>query len=75
VYNSPTWGDTPLEPIATKFGNFFHLTEVINPSQFGVDWYGSFGSGVVQNFPFPIGTRTGLYLCSAAALARELRPV
>jgi len=49
MYISPTWGDVPLEPIATKFGNSLYLTEIINRSKFGVDWLGSFGSGEVQN--------------------------
>jgi len=69
VFISPTWGN--LEPIATKFGNSFYLTEVINHSKFGVDWFGSFGSGEVQNLPFPIGTTTGPYYCSTTALARD----
>jgi len=49
VYISATWGDAPLGPIATKFGNFLYLTEFINHSKFGVDWYGSFATGKVQN--------------------------
>jgi len=49
VYISPTWGDAPLEPIANKFGNSLYLTEVINRSKFGVDWFSSFSSGQVQN--------------------------
>jgi len=69
VYISPTWGDTPLEPIATKFGNSLYLTEVINRSKFGVDWFSSFGSGEVQNLTFAIGATTGPYHCSATALA------
>jgi len=64
-------GDAPLEPIATKFGNSLYPTEVISRSKFGVDWYGSFGSGEVQNVPFLIGTTSGPYHCSATALARE----
>jgi len=48
VYISPTWGDAPLEPITTKFSSSLYVTEVINPSKFGVDWFGSFGSGEVQ---------------------------
>jgi len=71
VYISPTWEDALLEPIATKFGNSFYLTEVINRSKFSVDWYGSFGSGEVHNLPFPIGTTTGSYHCSSTALARD----
>jgi len=71
VYISPTWGDAPLEPIATKFGNSLYLIEVINRSQFGVDWFGSFGSGEVQNLPFPIGTTSGPSHCSATALAPD----
>jgi len=35
---SATWGDAPLEPIATKFGNSLYLTKVINRSKFDVDW-------------------------------------
>jgi len=61
MYISPTWGDAPLQTIATKFGNSLYLTEVINRSQFGVDWYSSFGSGEVKNLPFPIRTITGPY--------------
>jgi len=60
VYISPTWGDAPLKPIATKFSNSLYLTEVINRSKFGVDWYSSFGSGEVQNLRFPIGTTAAL---------------
>jgi len=71
VYISPTWGDAPLETIVTKFGNSFYLTEVINRPKFGIDWFGSFGSGEVQNLPFLIGTTTGSYHCSATALARD----
>jgi len=56
VYISPTWGDAPLEPIATKFDSSLYLTEVINHSKFGVDWFCSFGSGEVQNLMFAIGT-------------------
>jgi len=63
VYISPT-GDAPLERIATKFGNSLYLTEVINRSKFGVDWYGSVGSEEMQNMPFPIGTTIGP--CTAA---------
>jgi len=48
-----------------------YLTKVINLSKFGVDWFGSFGSGEAQNSPFPIGTTTGPYHCSATALARD----
>jgi len=59
VYISPTWGETPLEPIATTFGNSLYLTKVINRSKFGIDWYGSFGSGEMQNLPLPIRTTTG----------------
>jgi len=66
------FGDTPLEPIATKFGNSLNLTEVINRSKFGDDWNGSFGFGVVQHLPFLIGTKTGSYHCSATALARDV---
>jgi len=72
VYISPTWGDAPLEPIATKFGNSLYLTEVINRSKFGVDWLGNFGSGEVQNLRLPIGTTSGPYHCSPTALARDL---
>jgi len=71
LFISPIWGDAPLEPIATKFGNFLYLNEVINRSKFGVDWFNSFGSGEVQNLPFPIGTTSGPYRCSATALARD----
>jgi len=71
VYISPTWGDAPLEPIATKFGNSLYLIEVINRSKFGVDWYSSFGSGEEQNLRFPIGTTSGPYHCSTTALARD----
>jgi len=46
---------------------------VINGSKFGVDWFGSFGSAEVQNLPFPIGTTTGPYHCSATMLARDFR--
>jgi len=38
VYISPTCGEAPLEPIATNFGNSLYLTEVINRSEFGVDY-------------------------------------
>jgi len=75
VYISPTWGDAPLEPIVTKFGNLLYLTKLINRSQFGVDWFGSFGSGEVQNVPFPIGTTSGPYHCSVTALARDQKEV
>jgi len=44
----------------------------MNRSQFGVDGYGSFGSGEMQNLPFPIGTIPGPYHCSATALARDI---
>jgi len=71
VYISPTWGDAPREPIATKFGNSLYLTEVIDRSKFGVDWFSSFGSGEVQNLRFAIGTASGPYHCSAAALTRD----
>jgi len=40
-------GETPVEPIAIKYGNSLYLTEEINRSKFGVDWYSSFGSGEV----------------------------
>jgi len=70
VYISPTWGDAPLAPIATKFDNSLYLTEV-NRSKFGVDWYGSFGYGEVQNLPLSTGTTSGPYHCSATALARD----
>jgi len=73
VYISPTWGDAPLQPIATKFGNSLHLTKAINRSKFGVDWFSSFGSGEVHNLAFAIGTTTGPYHCSATALARDCR--
>jgi len=72
VHISLTWGDAPLEPIATKFGNSIYLTELINRSIFGVDWYRIFGSGEMQNLPFPIGTTIGPYHCSATALARDV---
>jgi len=72
-YISPTWGDALLEPIATIIGNSLYLTEVINSSKFGVDWYGSFGSGEEQNLPFPIGTTSVPYHCSATALARDYK--
>jgi len=65
-------GRGSLEPILTKFGNSLYFTDVINRSQVGVDWFGSFGSGEVQNLPCPIGTITGPYHCSAAALASDL---
>jgi len=39
VYISPTWGNTALESIVTKFGNSLQLTYVINRSHFGVDWW------------------------------------
>jgi len=68
---SPTWGDAPLELIATKFANSLYLTEVINLSKCGVDWCSSFGSGEVPNLPFPIGTTSGPYHCSANALAGD----
>jgi len=71
VYISRTWGDAPLKPIATEFGNSLYITEVINRSKFGVDWFSRFGSGEVQNLTFAIGTTTGPYHCSAAALARD----
>jgi len=70
VYISPTWGDASLKPIATH-DNSLYLTEVINRSKFGVDWFSSFGSGEVQNLRFAIGTTSGPYHCSAAALARD----
>jgi len=54
-----------------KFGNFLYLTEVINRSKFGVDWYGSFGSGEVQNVPFPTGKTSAPYHCSANVFARD----
>jgi len=66
LYISPTWGDAPLTPIETKFDNSLYVSEVINRSKFGFDWYCSFGfgSGEVQTLPFPIGTITGPYHCS-----------
>jgi len=57
--------------MATKFCNSPYLTEVINGSKFGADWYSSFGSGEVQRLRFPIGTTSGPYHCSATALARD----
>jgi len=72
VFISPTWGDAPLEPIATKFGSSLYLTEVINRLKFGVDWFSSFGSGEVHKLMFAIGTTTGPYHCSATALARDI---
>jgi len=72
VYISPTWGDAPREPITTKLGTSLYLTEVINRFKFGVDCYSSVGSGEVQNLPFPIGTTSGPYHCSAIALARDV---
>jgi len=72
VYISPAWGDAPLEPIATKFGNSFYLTKVINRSKFGVDWFSSFGSGDLQNLMFAIGTTSGPSHCSATALASDV---
>jgi len=54
-----------------QIGNSIYLTEVINHSKFGVDWFSSFGSGEVQNSPFSIGTTAGPYHCSAIALARD----
>jgi len=69
VYISPTWGDAPLKLIATKLGNSLYLTELINRSKCGVDWFSS--SGEVQNLRFAIGTTSGPYHCSAAALARD----
>jgi len=71
VYISPTWGDAPLEPIIAKFGSSLYIPEVINRSKFGVDWFGSFGSGEVQNVHFPIGTPS--VDCSTTALARDDR--
>jgi len=71
VYISPTCGDAPLEPIATKFSNSLYLIEVINRSKFGVDGFRSFGSGEVQNLTYAIGTTTGPYHCSATAPARD----
>jgi len=71
VVISPTWVDAPLEPIATKLGNSFYLTELINRSKFSVDWYSSFGFGEVQNLPFPMGTTSGPYHCSTTALAPD----
>jgi len=67
VYISPTWGDAPLEPIATKFGNSLYLTEVISRLIFGVDWFSSFGSGEAQNLMFLIGQQLVL---TTAALPR-----
>jgi len=71
VYISPTWGEAHLELIATKFGNSLYLTEVINHSTFGVNCYRSFGSGEVQNLPFPIEAITVPYHCCATVLARD----
>jgi len=71
VYISPTWGDAPPEPIATKFGSSLYFTDVINRSKFGIDRYGSFDSVEVHNLPFHIWTITGPYHCSATALARD----
>jgi len=73
VYISPTREDVPLEPNATKFGNSPYLTEVINRSKFGVNWFSSFGSEEMQKLTFAIGTTTGPYHCSATALARHQR--
>jgi len=36
-----------------------------------IHWYGSFGSGEAHNLPFAIGTITGSYHYSVAALARD----
>jgi len=68
VYISPTRGDAPLKPIATKFGNLFYLTNVINVAKFDIDWYVSFGSGEVQNVPFPMRTKTGLITAALPSL-------
>ena len=32
-----TWGATPREPIATKYGNSLYLIDVIIRSKFGID--------------------------------------
>jgi len=65
--------DAALEPIANKFGNSLYLSELINRSKFGVDWFSNFGSGKVHNLMFVIGTKSGPYHCSATALARDNR--
>jgi len=57
--------------MVTKFGNSLYLNDVISRSKFGIDWYGSFGSGEVHNLPLPIGTISGPYHCSAAVLASD----
>jgi len=48
-----------------------YITELINRSKFGVDWFSSFGYGEMQNLMFAIGTTTGPYHCSATVLARD----
>jgi len=61
-----------VKPISTKFHNAFHLTNVNNRSQFGIDWQGSFGFGEVQKLPFPIETITALVLTTAALLRMQV---
>jgi len=70
MYISPAWGDALLKPIVTKFGNSLYLTEVLNRSKCGVDWFGSFSSGEVQHLHFAKGT-SGPYHSSATAFARD----
>jgi len=38
LYILPTWGVAPFEPISTNYCNSFRLTDVINHSQFSIDW-------------------------------------
>ena len=47
LYILPTWGAAPIELSYTKFGNYFHPTDVIVRYKFGSDWYCNFGSGEV----------------------------
>jgi len=68
VYISPTLGDALLEPIATTFCNSLYLTDVINRSKFGIDWYGSFGSGEVQSKFALFHRNWSLLYCSAERL-------
>jgi len=45
--------------MSTRLCNSFHLTDVINHSTFGIDWYRSLGSEEVQSLTSPMRTTTG----------------
>ena len=59
------WRNAPNQPIATKFGKFVFLTNIINLAKFGVDQFSNFGTGEVQTLPSPIGLTSGPYHTAA----------